>query len=115
MKPDAHACRVASAATTVRGGVIALGVVFAAIALACSADPPAIDPAQTYSATIRRTSFGIPHIQAADLASLGFGEGYAFAADHLCSLADQVIYVRGERRSTSAAATATATSRATSR
>ena len=69
---------------------------FAVSMVACSGEP-APDPAQTYSATIRRTSYGIPHIQAADLPSLGFGEGYAFASDHLCSLADQVIYVRGER------------------
>lgn len=50
-----------------------------------------------YDAEIRRTSHGIPHITAKDYGSLGFGEGYAFAQDHLCSLADQVIKVRGER------------------
>jgi acyl-homoserine-lactone acylase len=50
-----------------------------------------------YRATIRRTSYGIPHIEAADLASLGFGEGYAQAEDHLCSIADQVVRARGER------------------
>src|SRR5688500_4066500 len=50
-----------------------------------------------YEATIRRTSFGIPHIQAADLPSLGFGEGYAQAEDHLCTIADQVVRRRGER------------------
>ena len=50
-----------------------------------------------YAAEIRRTSHGIPHITAKDYGSLGFGEGYAFAQDHLCSLADQVVKVRGER------------------
>ncbi|HVS15875.1 MAG TPA: penicillin acylase family protein [Thermoanaerobaculia bacterium] len=50
-----------------------------------------------YEATIRRTSFGIPHIQAADLGSLGFGEGYAQAEDHLCTVSDQVVRARGER------------------
>ena len=50
-----------------------------------------------YEATIRRTSYGIPHIQAADLPSLGFGEGYAQAEDHLCTIADQVVRGRGER------------------
>ncbi len=50
-----------------------------------------------YSAEIRRTSHGIPHITAQDMGGLGFGEGYAFAQDHLCSLADQVIKARGER------------------
>jgi acyl-homoserine-lactone acylase len=53
--------------------------------------------AQSYEARIRRTSFGIPHIEAKTLADLGFGEGYAFAEDHLCSLADQVVRARGER------------------
>ena len=50
-----------------------------------------------YSAEIRRTSHGIPHITVKDYGSLGFGDGYAFAQDHLCSLADQVVKVRGER------------------
>ncbi len=50
-----------------------------------------------YSAEIRRTSHGIPHITAQDMGGLGFCEGYAFAQDHLCSLADQVIKARGER------------------
>ncbi|MBI4907799.1 MAG: acylase [Acidobacteria bacterium] len=50
-----------------------------------------------YQARIRRTSYGIPHIQASDFGSLGFGEGYAMAEDHLCSIADQVIKARGER------------------
>ena len=50
-----------------------------------------------YRAEIRRTSFGVAHIRADDLASLGFGEGYAQAEDHLCTLADQVIKARGER------------------
>ncbi len=50
-----------------------------------------------YSAEIRRTSHGIAHVTAKDYGSLGFGEGYAFAQDHLCSLADQVVKVRGER------------------
>jgi acyl-homoserine-lactone acylase len=50
-----------------------------------------------YKARIRRTSFGIPHIEAADLASLGFGEGYAQAEDHLCTIAEQVIEARGQR------------------
>lgn len=54
-------------------------------------------PGASYEATIRRTSYGIPHIVAKDLGSLGFGEGYAFAQDHLCSMADQVVRARGER------------------
>jgi len=65
----------------------ALSVLLLFLASACS----------SYRATIRRTSYGIPHIAADDFGSLGFGEGYAFAEDHACSLADQVVRVRGER------------------
>ena len=50
-----------------------------------------------YEATIRRTAYGIPHISARDFGSLGFGEGYALAQDHLCTLADQVVLAHGER------------------
>ncbi|MEM9594657.1 MAG: penicillin acylase family protein [Acidobacteriota bacterium] len=51
----------------------------------------------SYEAKIRRTDHGVAHIEAADLGSLGFGEGYAQAEDHLCTIADQVIKARGER------------------
>ncbi|MFD8754078.1 penicillin acylase family protein [Kitasatospora sp. NPDC059577] len=50
-----------------------------------------------YSAQIRRTEYGIPHIQAHDFGGLGYGYGYAFAQDNLCELADQVVTLRGER------------------
>jgi len=50
-----------------------------------------------YRARIQRTSFGIPHITADDFGSAGFGQGYAFAEDHLCVLADQIVKVRSER------------------
>lgn len=74
----------------------------AALGLACTVagntDPiPRETPAERYEATIRRTSYGIAHIKAGDSGSLGFGEGYAFAQDHLCSLADAVVAARGER------------------
>lgn len=50
-----------------------------------------------YEATVWRTSYGIPHIVANDLGSLAFGQGYSFAQDHVCLLADQVLKVRAER------------------
>jgi acyl-homoserine-lactone acylase len=50
-----------------------------------------------YHATIQRTSYGIPHITADDWGSLGFGEGYAAAEDHFCSIADLVVRARGQR------------------
>lgn len=50
-----------------------------------------------YDVTIRRDSHGVPHIVASDFESLGYGEGYAFAQDHACTLADEVLRARGER------------------
>ncbi|WP_182900369.1 penicillin acylase family protein [Microbispora sp. H10830] len=64
---------------------------------------PAVSPVPaaaadgSYSATIRRTEYGIPHITAKDYGGLGFGYGYAFAQDNLCTLASWVVTLRGER------------------
>ncbi|MBC2906443.1 penicillin acylase family protein [Streptomyces cupreus] len=49
------------------------------------------------SAVIRYTEYGIPHILAKDYADLGFGTGWAQAADQVCTLADGFVTVRGER------------------
>ncbi|MGW0549649.1 penicillin acylase family protein [Streptomyces altiplanensis] len=49
------------------------------------------------SALIRYTEHGIPHIVAKDYANLGFGTGWAQAADQVCTLADGFVTVRGER------------------
>ncbi|MGC0333842.1 acyl-homoserine-lactone acylase [Streptomyces sp. SAI-170] len=49
------------------------------------------------SAVIRYTEYGIPHIVARSHADLGFGTGWAQAADHVCTLADGFVTVRGER------------------
>lgn len=49
------------------------------------------------SAVIRYTEYGIPHIVAKDYANLGFGTGWAQAADQVCVLADGFLTVRGER------------------
>lgn len=74
---------------------------FGAVTLGCSLliSAQSRTPAATdrYEATIRRTAYGIPHITAKDVGSLGFGEGYAAAQDHLCSIADAVVQANGER------------------
>ncbi|MCJ1676787.1 penicillin acylase family protein [Streptomyces sp. APSN-46.1] len=49
------------------------------------------------SAVIRYTENGIPHIRAKDYAHLGFGTGWAQAADQVCVLADGFVTVAGER------------------
>ncbi len=77
-------------------------------AAACTGDDDADDAAgedvgdvvgtgDTYRATIRRTSAGVPHITADSSADLAFGQGWASGEDRACDLADQVVKIRGER------------------
>lgn len=48
------------------------------------------------TASITRTDYGVPHISADNLSSLGFGNGYAQAQDHICTLADGYTRVNSE-------------------
>ena len=48
-----------------------------------------------YDVQVQRTSYGIPHVQAADWGSLGYGYGYAFAQDNVCVLAREVLVGTG--------------------
>jgi len=50
-----------------------------------------------YDVTITRTEYGIPHIRANDFGSLGYGYGYAFAQDNICTMAADYITVEGQR------------------
>jgi acyl-homoserine-lactone acylase len=50
-----------------------------------------------YSVTIRRTAGGIPHITASNFGSLGYGVGFAFATDDICTMADDLATVEGKR------------------
>ena len=60
-----------------------------------NSNPPVT--AQVFNATVARTSYGIPHIQAADFKGLGYGIAYAYAQDNVCMFADSLLTVRGER------------------
>ncbi len=51
----------------------------------------------TYSAEIRYTSYGVPHIKADDFKGAGYGYGYAFANDHICLFAQELVTLRGQR------------------
>src|SRR3954463_9753641 len=53
--------------------------------------------AGAYNVDIRRTAHGIPHILAADWGSLGFGYGYAFAQDNICTIAESYVTVGAQR------------------
>jgi len=64
---------------------------------AAAAGAPLAPSDGVHRATIRRTSYGIPHIVAGDYESLGFGNGYATAQTSPCVLADTLVTARGER------------------
>jgi acyl-homoserine-lactone acylase len=49
------------------------------------------------SAVIRRTAYGIPHIESSTWVGLGYGYGYAFAQDNLCTGADDYVTVDAQR------------------
>jgi acyl-homoserine-lactone acylase len=62
-------------------------------ALATTAQPSTA----SYDVTITRTEYGIPHIVAGDYGSLGYGYGYAFAQDNICTMAADYVTVLGQR------------------
>ena len=53
--------------------------------------------ATPYQAEVRRTAYGIPHIQAKNYLGLGFGYGYSIAQDNICVLAETYATVDAER------------------
>jgi acyl-homoserine-lactone acylase len=68
-----------------------------AIALAALAGCATGPAPGSRAVTIERTTYGIPHITAADYEGLGYGASYAFAQDNVCQTADYLLTVRGER------------------
>lgn len=72
--------------------------VCAAAAAALVLAPPTEAAAKPrYAATITRTTFGIPHIEARDWRGVGYGVAYAYAEDNLCMLAEEFATVAGDR------------------
>ena len=82
---------------------VCAGAAASAAAVASAAPAPSASHAGNtlqgagYTAGIVRTAYGIPHITAPDYGSLGFGYGYAFASDDLCTMADDYVTVEGQR------------------
>lgn len=56
---------------------------------------PPVEPAITYSAEIRRTEYGIPHIKAGNWGSLGYGYGYAYSQDNYCVTMREIVMAGG--------------------
>lgn len=52
---------------------------------------------ERYAATVRWTTHGVPHVRAEDWGSLGYGFAYAVATDAVCTLARELVNLRGEQ------------------
>ena len=103
--------RVATRRHGRRAGIIVIAMASASLLAGCfggSDDEPVVQPPPPPpdrvnagpggpTATIRRTTNGIPHISAANLESAAFGMGYAQAQDLVCYLADAFVKARSER------------------
>lgn len=72
-----------------RHAAAAVVLVLAASGLAADSLPRAV--------RIIRTDYGIAHITAPDWYGAGYGQGYAFAEDDLCVLAQDIVTLSGER------------------
>jgi acyl-homoserine-lactone acylase len=55
------------------------------------------EPAPEFAATIRTTSYGVPHVLADNFKGAGYGYGYAFAEQNFCLYAEELVTIRGER------------------
>jgi acyl-homoserine-lactone acylase len=87
-------------AATLAAALAGTGLVAGTAAVAAEPGPALDDPTHVgtgYEATIRRTAYGIPHILADGFGDLGFGYGYAFAEDNICTAADFYVTVNGDR------------------
>ena len=81
-----------------QGARLTLGFLLAsagAVAALLASAPAA--SAKRDSAEIRRTEYGTPHIKADSYRELGFGFGYAFAEDNICTAAEMYVTVDAER------------------
>ena len=87
------------------GGVLAAVIVIvglAAVIADATAGPRRASPARAraaagFSATIRRTAYGIPHISASTYGGVGYGFGFAFAQDDICTMAEDYVTVDAQR------------------
>ena len=66
----------------------ALAFAFAALMLLA---PAASAKKAKYDVQVTRDKAGIPHIEAGDFRSLGYGQGYSYAQDNLCLFADAIV------------------------
>ena len=73
------------------------GALGAASTFAAGRDRAAASASLANEVTVTRDGAGIPHIVARSFTALGYGEGYAFAQDNLCTFANDIVTLEGDR------------------
>lgn len=76
--------------------LLAVAMLVVPVAIAAARNSHA-STASARAVTVTRDSAGIPHIVARNFTALGYGEGYAFAQDNLCTFANDIVTVEGQR------------------
>ncbi len=81
---------------------LVLGLLSALVGAACSGDTgddkgDTLESVVPGAAEVRWTQHGVPHVYAATWPDAAYAAAYAFARDHVCTLADQMIKVQSER------------------
>lgn len=77
------------------GGGLALLTVLLGLKVAAADVHTPTAAVTDYVVTLRRDQVGVAHIEAGDYGSLGYGEGYAAAEDHLCNISYELMRSRG--------------------
>jgi acyl-homoserine-lactone acylase len=98
-RPGRRRAAVAAGAVIASAAMGLTGLVPTAVAAVAASRPTAKAAPATHqlSAVIRRTTGGVPHILARNWTDLGFGYGFAFAHDNICTMANDYVTVEGER------------------
>lgn len=79
--------------SVLRRGILATTAVLCAAVTVVALAPVA----SGYNAKVRETQYGIPHVKAKSWGSGGYGVGYAFARQNLCTFADDIVTLRAMR------------------
>src|ERR1022692_1553155 len=85
------------AATALAVPALAVTALAPAASSALAASAPAGSGQHRLYAVISRTTGGTPHILAHNWTSLGYGYGFAFAQDNLCTMANDYVTVQAQR------------------
>ena len=85
------------AATALAVPALAVTALAPAASSALAASAPAGSGQHRLYAVISRTTGGMPHILARNWTSLGYGYGFAFAQDNLCTMANDYVTVQAQR------------------